>query len=263
MKTPSSLDPEWLALVWGNTPPRVRGRRPSLTLEQITGAAIDLADVEGLDAVSMKRLAQELQVGTMTLYTYVPDKSALLQVMLDRAVSEVTFPEETLSWQQHLRRSAEILLEMYRKHPWMTQISVEGPPVTPHQVRFLESMLSALHPTGLGYKDSLDVAMSLSYFVLGVAKITSGILQAEQRSALSVEQGQEARVGAFVSMLDPVEFPMVLAAMTSPVAGPPQGDLFDSLGFRFGLDRFIDGIAAYIGTLTPETSPDETRAASD
>lgn len=258
MSTHSSLDPERIALIWGRSRRRSRGPRPSLTLEQVARAAIDLADAEGLESVSMKRLAEVLKVGTMTLYTYVPDKATLLQVMLDRAVSEVALPEGAVGWQQYLRHSAVALLDLYRKHPWMMQINVEGPPITPSQMRYLESMLRALHPTGMSHQESLDVALSLSYFVLGAAKLTSGIVQAEDASALSGEQSQAERAEAFRSILDPAEFPMVLEAMTSPPSGPPPSDMLDSLGFQFGLDRFIDGISAYIGARSSAGAKEET-----
>lgn len=234
-----------LDLIWGRTPRRVRGPRPSLTLERITDVAIELADASGLEAVSMKRLAERLQVGTMTLYTYVPDKATLLALMLDRAVGEAALPEAVEDWREQLRQSAEVLLALYRRHPWAMQIDIEGPPLAPNQLRYLESLLQALSKTGLGRKEMLDTALSLTYFVLGAAKTTSGLLDAERTSSLSHEEIRERRAEAVRRVLDPAEFPLAREAMTASADGSPPGGLWDSLGFAFGLDRFIDGIAAY------------------
>ncbi|ACZ29318.1 transcriptional regulator, TetR family [Xylanimonas cellulosilytica DSM 15894] len=251
MCPPSSLDPERLDVIWGRTPVRARGPKPSLTVEQVAQAAIALADDAGLDAVSMKRLAEVLKVGTMTLYTYVPDKATLLHLMLDRALAEVTLPDASADWREHLRTSAEALLELYQGHPWIMQINVEGPPVTPHQMRYLESVLTALRKTGLNHGESLDIALSISYFVLGAAKLTVGILRAEQESTLSDDETHTRRAEALGRVLDPAEFPMVLQAMTAPPPEPPPVDIWASLGFRFGLDRLIDGIGTYIETRAP------------
>lgn len=254
MSTNSSLDQERLDVIWGRTPARGRGPRPSLTVERIARAAIELADTTGLEAVSMKRLAEVLKVGTMTLYTYVPDKATLLHLMLDRIVAEVELPDASVGWRQHLHQSAEALLDLYQNHPWMMQINIEGPPVTPNQMRFLESILRALQGTGLGHKESLDIALSVSYFVLGAAKLTNGILQAERESSLNAEEMQAVRADMFDRILDPAEFPMVLEAMTAPSPEPPPSDIWESLGFQFGLDRLIDGIAAYIEARSSSTA---------
>lgn len=238
-------DLDRLDLLWGRPPRRARGPRPSLTVEQVTDIAIELADESGLDAVSMKRLAERLQVGTMTLYTYVPDKAALLALMLDRVVGEVTLAEPSEDWRGHLRRSAEALLALYRRHPWTMQINVEGPPLAPNQMRYLESLLQALSKTGLGRGEALDIALSLTYFVLGTAKTTGGVLDAERTSPLSPEEIRAGRSEAVRRVLDPAAFPLALEAMTESIDGAPPGGLWNSLGFAFGLDRFIDGIAAY------------------
>lgn len=254
MSPDSSLDPERLDLIWGRVPVRGRGPKPSLTVEQIARAAIELADATGLEAVSMKRLAEVLKVGTMTLYTYVPDKATLLQLMLDRVLAEVELPDASDGWRHHLRRSAGALLDLYQRHPWTMQINVEGPPVTPNQMRYLESVLRALQSTGLSHGESLDIAMSISYFALGAAKLTSGILQAERDSSFSDEQIQAGRAEVFGRILDPAEFPLVLEAMTAPSPVPPPADVRDNLGFGFGLDRLIDGIAAYIDARSSPTA---------
>lgn len=262
MSPPSSLDPERLDLIWGRTSPRGRGPKPSLTVEQIARAGIELADATGLEAVSMKRLAEVLTVGTMTLYTYVPDKATLLQLMLDRALADVELPTASADWRQNLRQSAEALLDLYQSHPWTMQINIEGPPVTPNQMRYLESVLNALQNTGLSHSESLDIAMSISYFALGAAKLTSGILQAERESSLSSEEIQANRADVFGRILDPAEFPLALEAMSAPSPLPPPADIWDSLGFRFGLDRLIDGIAAYIDARSSSIAEQRTESGS-
>lgn len=244
-----------LEILWGKTSERRRGPKPTLSVEHIAQAAIGFAKAEGLEALSMKRLAEVLNVGTMTLYTYVPDKTTLLQLMLDRAVTGLELPTSSVDWRQHLRRSAETLFTLYLEHPWMLQVIVDAPPITPGQMRYLESMLRALRDTGLTGSESLDVSMSLSYYVLGAAKLSSGILAAERDSSLHSEELQANYAAAFERFLDPAEFPTVLMAMTEPRAeiSPSEG-IWDHLGFHFGLERLIDGVAAYIARQAPPGS---------
>lgn len=241
-----SLDPERLDVIWGRTRPRTRGPKASLTVPQITGAAVQLADDSGLEAVSMKRVADALSVGTMTLYTYVPDKATLLHLMLDQVVAEASLPDAATGWREHLVQAAEALVELYQRHPWMLQINVDGPPMTPNQVRFLESLLASLRGTGLTHKESLDIAMSISYYALGAAKLTTGLVQAAQESELSVAEIGVSNAEMFARLLDPAEFPAVREAMSPPPDQSVPTELWESLGFRFGLDRLIDGIGAYI-----------------
>ena len=119
-------------LLWFEEPQSRRGRKKGLTLTQVVDTAVALADAEGLDAVSMRRVAQELGVVPMTLYTYVPDKAALLDLMLDALYRSM--PRESghdAGWRERIRAVAEENRALYDAHPWAAEISVSRPPLGP------------------------------------------------------------------------------------------------------------------------------------
>jgi hypothetical protein len=121
-----------LALLWGfDQPARARGPKPGLTVQGIARAAIDLADSEGLDALSMRRVAGCLGVGTMSLYTYVPGKAELVDVMLDAIHRETPIEVPRGSWRQQLEATARDQWALARRHPWMLHIATTRPPLGP------------------------------------------------------------------------------------------------------------------------------------
>ncbi|MCA1656013.1 MAG: TetR/AcrR family transcriptional regulator, partial [Pseudonocardiaceae bacterium] len=96
-----------MQLMWGDGPaPRSRGPKQGLTVDRIVRAGIEIADADGLAALSMRRVAERLGVGTMSLYTYVPAKAELVDVMYDRAVGTVDPPEVTGGWREKLSAEA-------------------------------------------------------------------------------------------------------------------------------------------------------------
>src|SRR3712207_7574985 len=109
-----------------------RGRRPGLTVDRVVATAIVLADAEGLEAVTMRRVAQELRVVPMTLYTYVPDKATLLELMLDRLYLRMPREEHPDNpWRERLAAIAEENRGLYAEHPWAATLPASRPPLGP------------------------------------------------------------------------------------------------------------------------------------
>lgn len=246
MSNPAGWSPERLDVIWGLKHPPSRGPKPALTLEQIVAAGIELADAEGLEAVSMKRISDQLGVGTMTLYTYVPDKATLLMAMLDTVFGGTDLPDSSHEWRDYLVRSAEAILQTYLRHPWGLEVVADGPPISPNQMRFLETTMEVLEPLTLTDREKIDIAMTISYFVRGAADIGGGILRAERASGLSPEEVGARQQEALIRVLDPAEFPLTLRVLTGPPEDPPPMNEWDDFGFRFGLDRLLDGIEALL-----------------
>ncbi len=239
-------NPERLDTIWGRRTPASKGPRPSLTADQIVTAAIELADTEGIDAVSMKRLGTQLGVGAMTIYTYIPDKSTLLEMMLDAAFGETDLPAPDTQWRTYLTQSAEAILGTYQRHPWALRVVVGGPPITPHQMRYVESTLTALGDTGLTDREMIDVTMALSYYVRGAAHLVMGIMASEQESGMAPEEISNVYNQSMERVLDPGMFPNTLRVLT----GPPDDleDEWDDFGFRFGLECLLEGVESLINT---------------
>lgn len=239
-------DPERLDTIWGRRAASSRGPKQSLTVDQVLAAAIDLADAEGLEAVSMKRIADRLGVGVMTIYTYVPDKSTLLEMMLDTVLGQMSLPGSDRPWREYLTEATELILACYQQHPWAVQIVPGGPPITPNQMRYVETALAVLEPTGLSDRQMIDVTMVTSYYVRGVAQLALGIMRSEASSGRSAEETGRIQQAALRRVLDPVEFSRTLRVLTGPPDDPPLEDEWDDFGFRFGLERLLDGIEALI-----------------
>lgn len=149
------------------TEPR-RGRRPSFSREAITAAAVTVADAEGLEAVTMRRVAAEVGAGVMSLYSYAPDKDTLLELMVDHVSGELPATDGvTGDWRADLKAIAHLQRALMLRHPWLpAALSTHRTP-GPNTLAFLERALAALRPTGLDGAARLEVFAQLTAFVAG------------------------------------------------------------------------------------------------
>ncbi len=144
-------------------------RKPRLGRAELAGAAIAIADDDGIDAVSMRRLAAELDVGTMTLYHYVRTKDELLALMIDELLAEVVVPVGTElpeDWRDAItviaRRSRDSLL----RHPWVLDIS-GAPSIGPNAVLHFDQSWQAVAGLAAGFETKLDVITAVDEYVFG------------------------------------------------------------------------------------------------
>src|ERR671921_2387062 len=158
--------PASIEATWGVRARPRKGPRPALSLERIVAAAARVAAADGLQAVSMGRVAADLGVSTMSLYRYVAAKDELLALMADltfEAPPAQRGPEE--SWRDGLSRWAWTELAVYRRNPWVLRIPISGPPVTPNSMVWLERGLDCLRNTGLREDEKLSVILLLTGYV--------------------------------------------------------------------------------------------------
>ncbi len=239
-----------LALLWrepADVPGSQRGPRPGLDLRALVEAAIALADAEGLDAVSMRRVAQLLGVSPMSLYTYVPGKGELLDLMVDACYArmERRAPADG-SWRARLQAIADDHRALFRSHPWLVDVSTVRPPLGPGLMQKYEYELRALD--GLGLTDlEMDAALS---FLLGFVE-TIARADAVSRPAAgdlaSDAAWWEAQAPLLARVFDPTRFPT--AARVGSAAGEAQGAAFDpDLAYGFGMERALDGLALLIAS---------------
>jgi AcrR family transcriptional regulator len=149
-QSPPQQPARMLELLWGTVAPPTRGPKPALTLAKIVDTAVQIADTEGLAAVSMRRVAEELGFTTMSLYRYVSSKDDLLELMQDAAAAPppgVDIDNMPDNWRDAAKWWASNNLMMFRRHPWFMDIPLSGPPMGPNQVRWMERLLRALEPT--------------------------------------------------------------------------------------------------------------------
>src|SRR5580692_6317953 len=148
--------PPGLDLLWGRRERGKRGPRPGLSADQIVDAAIRLADAEGLEAVSMARVAAELGFTTMSLYRYVDSKEELLQLMWNgsaRGAEDLVLEGD--GWRPRLRMWAIVQRDMIDLHPWISQMPMAAPPVAPNSLVFVERGLATMDGTPLADGDKL------------------------------------------------------------------------------------------------------------
>ena len=237
-----------LALLWRERPGTRPGPRPRLDVDAVASTAIAIADADGLDAVSMRALADRLGVSPMTLYGYVPGKAELLDVMLDAlylAMPRQPWPAAT-GWRERAAAVAGANRGLYAAHPWAAAISTARPPLGPGQMAKYEHELAAFEHAGLG-----DVEMdAVLTFLLGFVQ---GIAAAGGREAPARGDGAAAGDGAWwkaagpllARVITPDRYP--LASRVGTAAGEAQGAAYDpERAYAFGLERVLDGLAVLI-----------------
>jgi AcrR family transcriptional regulator len=209
-------------LLWSE--PAAAPRRP-LSRGRIVAAALAIADAEGLDAVSMPRLARELGTAPMSLYRHVAHKDALVDLVLDAAIG----PPPALpagSWRERLAAWARANLGVFRRHPWTLPL-VTGPrPMGPQECAWGESALRVLVDGGIGAADLGPVLMLVNGYVRGAA------VPAADRApdpSLVERSGRAA------------ELPLIMALLTAPAQEPDDVEA----EFEFGLARVLDGLEAH------------------
>ncbi|MBO0651906.1 TetR/AcrR family transcriptional regulator [Streptomyces triculaminicus] len=227
-----------LALLWGEQEQPRRGPKPSLTAERIVTGAIAIADGEGLDALSMQRVASELEVTTMALYRYVPGKAELIDLMVDTALG--TPPAHTAhtadpgEWRPRLTEWARQCWALYRRHPWiLTATAMRRQLMGPNQLAWLDAALAALEPTGLPAARQHDTVL----LVIGhIRNLAQQLVDAD-------ETGDQEwnRLAADVLERHGHRYPALTAAIAAGAFAPHDDDPLD-----FGLERILDGVAALI-----------------
>lgn len=229
-----------MALLWGTKPAPSRGRKPGMTVERIVAAAIAIADADGLDALSMRKVADSLGVGTMSLYRYLPGKAELHELMLDAVMGE-TAPQapDPAGWRASLAAFARSSLAGYRKHPWLMEASLSRGLMGPNQTAALDALLRTIAGIGLSNGQMMAVVGVLVSYVRGRARQLAETARAEQRSGVSDEQFWREFAPVLAPHLDAARFPTLTAVWRDE-------NLSWEDEFEFGLDRVLDGIEAFV-----------------
>lgn len=157
-------------LLWGESSAPRRGPKPSLNVEQIAWAAIAIADSEGLDAVSMQRVAGECGVTTMALYRYVPGKGELVALMLDIGLGAPPHLDETPGgWRPRLEAWAGRLWATFQQHPWSLAATAPVRLMGPNELGWFEKAVDALSGTGLDAQEMVQAVITVLLHVRGMA----------------------------------------------------------------------------------------------
>jgi AcrR family transcriptional regulator len=235
-----------LALLWRLDQRPRRGPERGLDLDTIVGTASALADRAGLEVVTMRRLAQELGVSTMALYTYIPGKDELIDLMVDAAYQRMPRADTAgQPWRQRLVAIADDNRALYLAHPWAATVSTLRPALGPGLMAKYEHELAALEGLGLTDLEMDDALTFLLSFVQANARAASDARAAQLASAMDDRRWWAANAPLLARIVDERAYP--LAARVGSAAGAAHGSAHDpDHAYRFGLDRVLDGLAAII-----------------
>ena len=254
-----------LELLWGRVAPPARGPKQGLTPLEIARAAIELADADGLDGVTMRKVADRLGRSAMSLYTYVPSKAELVDLMLDTSLGEVPASHSTgQGWRADAEACARSAWELYRRHPWLLQVSAARSLMGPNETRAFEATLAVFDGLGLSGLQMTRIVSLLADFVRGAATSLADAALAERVTGMSDDEWWHARSPLFeeLSGEDFAErFPVItrLQAEEAAFDQPFDDALLDGHSyteaialdtFEFGLTRLLDGVEVYIDQVT-------------
>lgn len=225
------------------TRPRDRG----LTREDIVDAAVEVADAEGVDAVSMRRIARELRAGAMSLYWHVESKDELLDLMLERVEGEMLFPEPSGDWRADLRTAAFNARAVLMRHQWAMDLLGVRPPTGPNNARNGDRLFGILLNLGLEPVAAVRLAITFLTFVLGaiqqqVREIRGEREMAEATADLTEEELDAFREDLFKRIHDSGDYPSIARLFEEDI--DPDDPATRDERFEFGIEVMLDGIAA-------------------
>ncbi len=241
-------DPERaIELLWGAHEPD----RPGLSLGRIVAAAIQVADAEGLAALSMRKVAERFGTTTMSLYRYVPGKAELVELMRDAVYGEVLLePSDELGWRAGLERWARQAWATYQRHPWLVYSAGSRRLPGPNIMAGYDHALDVASRSGLEPAQVIAVVNLVGGFVESVARQAGETAELQRRTGISHEHWWSERESLF-ERFD---------------AYPALGRLWESGGmdepldpFEFGLQRTLDGVEALVAVQAREGKRDEIR----
>ena len=234
--------------IWMRPERPARGPQPSHSRAEIVATAIRIADAEGIDGLSMRRLAAEVGAGTMSLYRYIPRKDDLYELMVDAVAGEEPLPAEPSGdWRADLRMLAHRQLTSARRHPW--QALMGGRPVFgPNTLRVTEFQFAVLDGLGLTIDGMLEITFALGAFIGGVVQNELAAGEMRRRTGVDEQQWQRANIPYVRQIVDSGEFPYTSRIiMDAEIPHTDPDTVFDRV-----LERFLDGLSAGI---PGETSP--------
>ncbi|WP_136708684.1 TetR/AcrR family transcriptional regulator [Agromyces sp. H66] len=253
--------PRAVALAWGVAAHPQRGPKRELSIERIVDAAIEIADAEGLAAVSMSRVAASLGFTTMSLYRYVTSKDDLILLMQERAVDAIAPDDEVeRAWREGVTAWVMALRGAYAEHPWVVDIPISGPPITPNSLAMVDWFLREVRSLPLSDGEKMSTLLLLTSYARATSAQDRDLAAAAAAAANPSEVTGEDFFAALAEFVTPERFPDLapLFAAGGYIAAPGQdgGELDDD--FAFGLERILDGLEHHIARLEAGEPPRTT-----
>jgi AcrR family transcriptional regulator len=211
-------------------------RRVRREVDRIVDAAIDVADTEGLDALSMRRLAKELDTGTTSLYRYVTDKDELLELMVDAVNADVEFPDELRSdWRRAFEATARGARLQMLDHPWLAAQIASRPSIGPNTLRMADAVLGVAASMAPDLASAAAIVGTLLRYVHGAVAAELAELEIQRRTGMTEDEWRESIAPYVRTVLEAGRHPSFRAVAIE------ARDLTAEEQFEFGLQRLLDG----------------------
>jgi AcrR family transcriptional regulator len=239
--------PRGIALAWGVAANPQRGPKREMSVERIVEAAVEIADADGLGAVSMAAVAARLGFTPMSLYRYVTAKDDLVLLMQEEATG---LPSEEASgaggWREQLTALYGEQVQMYLRHPWVLDIPISGSPVTPNSAAWMDAGLRALSETPLTHDERLAVVLLVTGTSRWTGMVLAGYARTERERGLRGHDITVQEDALYRTLISADAYPELRAAIDAGVF------LDESDPFLFSLERSLDGVAAYMDRVLTE-----------
>jgi AcrR family transcriptional regulator len=228
---------------------RTRPKDRSLTRGDIVAAAMRVADAEGVDAVSMRRVARELRAGAMSLYWHVESKEDLQDLMLEQVEAEVQAPEPSGDWRADLRVFAHNVRTAKLRHPWAMDFVRLRPPSGPNDARNADRLFAIFDGLGLDIATTIRLATTFGIYVNGAVQNEIQEIRGEREMTQATSEMTAGELEALRAefgrlVRESAQYPHIVKLMDAgidPDDPATRGERFD-----FGLGVMLDGIAAQL-----------------
>lgn len=244
-----------LAILWRTREPTSRSAGPGLSVDRIVRAAIEIADADGIDALTMRRVSEALGAGTMSVYTYVPGKAELLDVMVDTLFGEMPRPVDVPGgWRGRLERIARDNLALYRAHPWLLRAETSRPVLGPNVLAKYDYELGAVADIGLTDVEMDAVLTLVLGHVKSAARAAWDVAELERETGMTDGQWWQSHAPWLEKFMKSGSYPT--AARVGTAAGEAHGAAYGpDYAFEFGLQRVLDGISVVVAERSAAAGP--------
>jgi AcrR family transcriptional regulator len=204
--------------------------RIPLSRDRVLRAALDLADGSGVEAVTMRRLGEELGFEAMSLYRHVASKQDLLDGMLDLVLAEWQLPDDEGDWTEAVRTSARSVHDALRRHPWAARLLMTGSHIRPARLRYMDCLLGRLHDAGFDAETTYHVYHLLDGYIFGFS------LWEIAYTTIPIDSEIVSRL---MQTIPWDEYPHLAEHRDQHMSEGPHHDLS---AFEVGLDLILDGL---------------------
>jgi len=225
---------------WARPERPARPPGPALSRALIVEAGIRITDAEGLEGLTMRRVAAELNAGTMSLYKHVSSKEDLLDLMLDAVTGQAAVTEPFDGWRAGMRQFAMNGRRNFLAHPWALTVASARPSLGPNVIQQLDTALGLLAGLKLTMTEVNNLVSAVYAYVVGYTLPELAEREAQRRTGVDHEQYRKAIAAYVRGVVESGHYPSYARVIR-------EGDeLGADERFEFGLDRVLDGIAAYL-----------------